>query len=139
MAVSVVAAGIMTNAARRNGNSNRAPRGDARRRVLWAQAVEREAATELESRAMSKEPRQIALERIAAEKAARTGRLDIGNLGLERLPDELFQLEWLEELVLGGDGKGVEPDRRNCLVALPPLLPCLPHLRVLDCSQTDLR
>lgn len=44
----------------------------------------------------------IALEHIAAEKAAPTGRLDIGNLGLKRLPDEIFELDWLEELVLGG-------------------------------------
>jgi internalin A len=44
----------------------------------------------------------IALERIAAEKAARTGRLDLGNLGLTRLPDALRELDWLEELTLGG-------------------------------------
>jgi len=87
---------------------------------------------------MSKEQRQIALERIAAERVARTGRLDIGCLGLERLPDELFQLEWLEELMLGSGGGLVDPDRRNCLAALPPLLPRLPRLRVLDCSCTDL-
>ncbi len=44
----------------------------------------------------------IALERIAAEKSARTGRLNLGNLGLIRLPTALLELDWLEELRLGG-------------------------------------
>jgi len=38
---------------------------------------------------------EIALERIAAEREARTGRLDLSKLGLSRLPKELLQLMWL--------------------------------------------
>jgi hypothetical protein len=44
----------------------------------------------------------IALERIAAEKATRTGRVDLGNLGLQRLPEILRELERPESLLLGG-------------------------------------
>jgi hypothetical protein len=44
----------------------------------------------------------IALERIAAEREARMGRLDLGNGGLTRLPEGMVEMEWLESLVLGG-------------------------------------
>jgi internalin A len=44
----------------------------------------------------------IALVRIAAEKSARTGRLDLANLGLTVLPMSLSELDWLEDLRLGG-------------------------------------
>jgi internalin A len=40
-----------------------------------------------------------ALELIKKEKKERTGRLDLGNCGLSELPDELFELTWLEELI----------------------------------------
>ena len=50
---------------------------------------------------MNAEGLKIALERIAQEAEAKTGRLDIANLGLTGLPDELFELVHLEELVLG--------------------------------------
>jgi internalin A len=43
----------------------------------------------------------IALERIAAEKGARTGYLDLGELGLTELPQTLFELQHLESLNLG--------------------------------------
>jgi internalin A len=43
----------------------------------------------------------IALARIAAEKSARTGFLDLGMLGLSELPTELFELEHLTGLNLG--------------------------------------
>ncbi len=52
---------------------------------------------------------KIARERIAAEKIARTGTLDLGVLGLTELPDELFELDHLERLNLGSgyyDEKG---------------------------------
>ena len=55
-----------------------------------------------ESNGHPQERLDIALERIAAEKAARTGRLDLGNLGLTRLPDALRELDFLEELTLDG-------------------------------------
>ncbi len=33
-------------------------------------------------------------------KQTRATRLDLGNCGLTELPDELFELTWLEELIL---------------------------------------
>jgi len=39
-----------------------------------------------------------ALELIAKEKKEKTGKLDIGKCGLTELPEELFDLERLEEL-----------------------------------------
>ena len=38
---------------------------------------------------------------IAAEKVARTGKLDLGSLGLTDLPEELFELQDLKQLNLG--------------------------------------
>ncbi len=43
----------------------------------------------------------IARQRIAEEAEARTGKLDLNGLGLERLPDSLFDLTHLRELDLG--------------------------------------
>ncbi|GAB6039572.1 COR domain-containing protein [Endothiovibrio diazotrophicus] len=93
---------------------------------------------------MSKEPtpRQprldIARERIAAEKVAYTGRLDLANLGLTHPPRELAELEWLEELVLGealiGHDDLIPNDVHTLITALPPL----PRLRLLDCSFSNL-
>lgn len=42
-----------------------------------------------------------ALQLIAKEKEERTGRLNLGNCGLTEWPEELFELTWLEELVVG--------------------------------------
>ena len=41
-----------------------------------------------------------ALKLIAQAKKNRKTRLDLGNCGLTELPDELFELTWLEELIL---------------------------------------
>lgn len=41
---------------------------------------------------------ELALQLIAKEKIERTGKLDLGNCGLTDFPEELFELEWLEEL-----------------------------------------
>ncbi len=96
---------------------------------------------------------EIALERIAAEREARTGKLDLGGLGLSRLPEELFELEWLDVLRLGG-AEGIEdkrgggtrtgldatdsPRRPNQIQAGIQRISRLPNLRELDCSTTDL-
>ena len=40
----------------------------------------------------------LALELIAKEKIEKTGILDLGKCGLTELPEELFELVWLEEL-----------------------------------------
>jgi internalin A len=42
----------------------------------------------------------LALQRIREAKEQRLTRLDLGNCGLTELPDELFELTWLEELIL---------------------------------------
>jgi internalin A len=39
-----------------------------------------------------------ALQLIEIEKIQRTGYLDLGNCGLTELPEELFELVWLESL-----------------------------------------
>ncbi len=44
---------------------------------------------------------ELALKLIAEAKEKRLISLDLGNSGLTELPDELFELEWLEELNLG--------------------------------------
>ncbi|MCU4154544.1 leucine-rich repeat domain-containing protein [Carboxylicivirga sp. A043] len=41
---------------------------------------------------------ELALQLIKKEKEERTGKLDLGNCGLTDFPDELFELDWLEEL-----------------------------------------
>ena len=53
----------------------------------------------------------IALERIAAEKEAKTGFLDLAQLGLTELPDELFELEHLNRLNLGAAWFDVKASR----------------------------
>ncbi|WP_089727133.1 hypothetical protein [Candidatus Thiosymbion oneisti] len=102
---------------------------------------------------MSKDKRQtterldIARERIAAEQLARTGRLDLSNLGLTRPPPELAELDWLEALRLGGFSKGslrfllskgeweaAAADNPNRIEPIASWLTGLPHLRSLDCS-----
>jgi GTPase SAR1 family protein len=42
----------------------------------------------------------LALERIAKEKIEKTGKLNLGKCGLTELPEELFELVWLKELML---------------------------------------
>ncbi len=41
---------------------------------------------------------ELALQLIAKEQQEKTGRLDLGNCGLTSIPEELFELIWLEEL-----------------------------------------
>ena len=41
---------------------------------------------------------QLSLQLIEKEKQEKTGKLDLGNCGLKEIPEELFQLTWLEEL-----------------------------------------
>ena len=42
----------------------------------------------------------LALKLIQEAKDSRATRLDLGNCGLTELPEELFELTWLEELIL---------------------------------------
>jgi small GTP-binding protein len=41
---------------------------------------------------------ELAIKLIRNEKEERTGKLDLGNCGLTDFPEELFELDWLEEL-----------------------------------------
>jgi hypothetical protein len=43
------------------------------------------------------------LEKIWQAKQTRATRLDLGNCGLTELPDALFELTWLEELILSDE------------------------------------
>jgi internalin A len=47
---------------------------------------------------------ELALKLIREAKEKRLTRLDLGNCGLTELPDELFELTWLEELILSNEG-----------------------------------
>lgn len=46
---------------------------------------------------------ELALKLIKEAKEKRLTRLDLGNCGLTELPDELFELVWLEELILSSE------------------------------------
>jgi internalin A len=46
---------------------------------------------------------ELALQRIREAKEQRLTRLDLGKCGLTKLPDELFELTWLEELILSDE------------------------------------
>lgn len=46
---------------------------------------------------------ELALKLIREAKEKRLTRLDLGNCGLTELPDELFELVWLEELILASE------------------------------------
>lgn len=46
---------------------------------------------------------ELALKLIREAKETRATRLDLGNCGLRELPDELFELTWLEELILSNE------------------------------------
>ena len=46
---------------------------------------------------------ELALQRIREAKQHRLTRLDLGMCGLTELPDELFELTWLEELYLSNE------------------------------------
>ncbi|TAK41250.1 MAG: hypothetical protein EPO28_08800 [Saprospiraceae bacterium] len=76
---------------------------------------------------------------IAENKKSKATRLDLGNCGLTELPPELFELEWLEELVLSNEWwdwekndkqKSQNKGAANRLVALPSPF-SLAHLKKL--------
>ncbi len=61
----------------------------------------------------------LALQLITKEKKEKTGKLDLGKCGLTELPEELFELEWLEELVVsnnwwdGDQHQGIESSNKG--------------------------
>ncbi|HYN78732.1 MAG TPA: COR domain-containing protein [Lamprocystis sp. (in: g-proteobacteria)] len=78
---------------------------------------------------------ELALARIAAERDAHTGELDLADLWLSGLPGELFELEWIESLTLG---ESMFSNYPNKIAAQAPSLTRLQRLRQLNCSWTDL-
>jgi len=88
----------------------------------------------------------IARERIAREAEEKTGFLDLGRLGLTKLPDELFRLEHLRRLNLGRWYVDEDGERHtsasdlndNAAAAQVHLLAGLGELRHLFLDATDL-
>lgn len=72
---------------------------------------------------------ELALQLIREAKEKRATSLDLGNCGLRELPEELFELVWLEELVLGNH-RTHEP--YNFFSALPSELKQLQGLKKLN-------
>ena len=51
---------------------------------------------------------KLALEIIAKEKKERTGKLDLGKCGLKKIPEEVFECEWLTVLILSNEYWDIE-------------------------------
>ena len=82
---------------------------------------------------------ELALKLIAEAKEIRKTRLDLGNCGLTELPDELFELTWLEELILkNGWYFGNNYDVLNNLTNIPSQIGKLKNLKkLIVCGETD--
>jgi internalin A len=92
---------------------------------------------------------RIARERIAEEASARTGFLDLGRLGLDELPAELFALEHLRTLNLGSEMhlgfrrvvqslSSIAPNQIDTQIARLRMLPALAGLSVCGTSLRTL-
>jgi Leucine-rich repeat (LRR) protein len=89
----------------------------------------------------------IARERIALEKKLRAGFLDLGQLGLEAWPEELWELEHLNGLNLGSGWSDADGNWHSAASDsggnnVPPQQARwekLPHLRLLSFSSTALQ
>jgi internalin A len=92
---------------------------------------------------------RIARERITGEASARTGFLDLGRLGLDELPAELFTLKHLRTLNLGAEMhrrlgdvvrsvSSIAPNRIDAQIARLGLLPELAKLSVAGTSLRTL-
>ena len=68
------------------------------------------------------------IERIEAVRASKDTTLDLSNQGIRVLPPQIFELTWLEDLVLDG----------NMLVEIPDEISNLKNLRRLSVSENDL-
>ena len=95
---------------------------------------------------------ELALKLIRECKETRSTRLDLGNCGLTELPDELFELVWLEELILsstitrhkisidsGNDKhKSLNSGGKNNIKKLAPDISVLEKLKILHINgNTD--
>ena len=59
---------------------------------------------------------ELALKLIQEAKEKRLTSLDLGNCGLTELPDELFELTWLEELILCNSRKIFDEQKRKYIL-----------------------
>jgi len=84
---------------------------------------------------------ELALQLIRKEKKERTGKLDLGNCGLRDFwPEELFELTWLEELVVSNSWwnwekrkwiEGPNSGGQNSFSSLPAAIAQLKQLKKL--------
>lgn len=79
-----------------------------------------------------------ALRRIAAEAEARTGKLDLNNLGLDTLPEALFALTHLRELDLGSAKPWAADRKANRIAAQAGALARLAALETLSVAGSHL-
>jgi len=78
---------------------------------------------------MTSTPLDIALERIEACRRTRSPELDLSELGLDEIPEQVFELTWLEEL----DVSGKFEERVN-IREIPTAIAQLTELRVFNCN-----
>jgi internalin A len=76
---------------------------------------------------------ELALQRIREAKEQRLTSLDIGNCGLTEIPDEVFELTWLEELIIGGWSTSNEGEN-NSIKSFNPKIQLLKGLKKLLAS-----
>ena len=83
---------------------------------------------------------KLALQLIAKAKKEKAKVIDLGKCGLTKLPEELFELEWLEELYVSNSYLDLEKGERieskntggeNKFHSISPRINKLPGLQVL--------
>ncbi|WP_287604454.1 leucine-rich repeat domain-containing protein [Thiothrix sp.] len=105
---------------------------------------------------MNPTPLEIALERIEECRRTRSTTLDLSELGLDEIPEQVFELTWLENLDVGGEWLGDQGQIREIHIAIEQLtsltefhcgvnqisdlspLSALPTLQVLTCSHNQI-
>ncbi|WML86570.1 leucine-rich repeat domain-containing protein [Thiothrix subterranea] len=84
---------------------------------------------------MSMTPLEIALERIKECRSTRSPELDLSKLGLDAIPEPVFELAWLEKLDVAGDRKKWE---QGNLREIPAAIGQLTALREFDCTLNQI-
>uniref|UniRef100_UPI0025CEFF3C hypothetical protein n=1 Tax=unclassified Thiothrix TaxID=2636184 RepID=UPI0025CEFF3C len=78
---------------------------------------------------MSMTPLEIAFERIEECRRTRSPELDLSKLGLDAIPEQVFELTWLEKLDVSGDWRN-----RGNTREIPATIGQLTALREFDCT-----
>ena len=84
---------------------------------------------------MPKTPLDIALERIEECRRTRSTSLDLSNLGLDAIPEQVFELTWLEKLDVSGDQENWE---QGNLREIPAAIGQLTSLTAFDCTLNQI-